>query len=56
MNEPEEVRRARKLVERWRAIVEDQRQRIVRLRTIGASTDDAGKMPEQFETTLSALE
>ena len=41
MNEPEEVQRARKLVERGRAVVEEQRQRIERLRAIGASTDKA---------------
>ena len=51
-----EVRRARKLVERGSAIVEDQRQRIERLRAIGASTGEAVKMLGTFETTLSAFE
>ncbi len=56
MNEPEEVQRARKLVERGRAVVEEQRQRIERLRAISASTDKAEAMLEHFETTLSILE
>ena len=56
MNEPEEIQRARKLVERGRAVVEEQRQRIERLRAIGASTDKAEAMVGHFETTLSALE
>ena len=48
--------RARKLVERGRIVVNDQRQRIVRLRAIGASTDEAEAALVLFEMTLAALE
>jgi len=56
MYEPEKVQRARKLVERGRVVVEEQRQRIVRLRAIGASTDKAEAALEHFKAALSALE
>jgi hypothetical protein len=56
MNEPETVRKARELVERGRTVVEEQRQRIIRLQSIGAPTDAAEEILNHFVSTLSALE
>ena len=56
MDEPEDIVRARALIERGKVVVEDQIQRIDRLRAIGASTADAEKKLMQFNATMSALE
>ena len=56
MNEPDNVQRARKMVERGRAAVEEQRRRILELRAIGASTDKAEAMLAESKATLSSFE
>jgi hypothetical protein len=56
MNEPEKVQRARKMVERERAAVEEHRRRILELRAIGAPTDKAEAMLAQSKATLSSFE
>ena len=56
MEEPEDIRQARALIKRAKVFVDDQVQRIERLRTAGAPTRDAEKRLMQFTSTLSALE
>lgn len=56
MNKSGNAQRARKLVERGKCAVEEQRQRILELRATGASTEKAEATLATFKAALSSFE